>query len=113
MAPLGLHAGDENDAKEFGRGSSQRRPQLRTIAKAAAEFILVLISNLPLGRSRLGGHSPARHCSQANKIDPDQTLIQRRGQGLPADISQVLGIYVSRLMGVVWKNASVAFKGCI
>lgn len=34
MAPLGLHAGDEYDAKEFGRGSSQRRPSLGTTAKA-------------------------------------------------------------------------------
>lgn len=33
MAPLGLHAGDEYDAKEFGRGSSQRCPNLGTIAK--------------------------------------------------------------------------------
>lgn len=63
MAPLGLYAGDENDAKEFGRGSSQRRTNLGTTAKAAAEFIFVLISNLPLGRSRLGAHSPVRCCS--------------------------------------------------
>jgi hypothetical protein len=33
MAPLGLHAGDEYDAKEFGRGSSQRRPNRGRLQK--------------------------------------------------------------------------------
>lgn len=71
MAPLGLHAGDEYDAKEFGRGSSQRRPNWGRLQKLLPNLFSSLISNLPLGRSRLGAHSPARNCSQAKKTDLD------------------------------------------
>lgn len=71
MAPLGLHAGDEYDAKEFGRGSFNGAPTWGEDCRTAAELIFVLVSNLPLGRSRLGAHSPARLCSLRKKIDPD------------------------------------------
>lgn len=50
MAPLGLHAGDEYDAKEFGRGSSQRCvPTGDGCETAAAELIFVLGPEPSLG----------------------------------------------------------------